>query len=176
MFNLFFRKKSENGRKEEVSKIILQMEEHYQNEERLKKEIPSGARFSINIDDFISKFEAWDEVYFKKSFQYCLLRAIDESGMTYPQFYRRAHIDRKLFSAIKNNEKYQPSKDTVIQCCLALNLKMVDAKDLMRRAGYSFSLSIKRDRVIYYCIENEIYDIMLVNDVLYELGEKCLAY
>lgn len=110
----------------------------------------------------------------KKTFQECLLKAIADRGMTNPDFYNKAHISRKIFSAINCDVNYSPSKDTVIKCCFALELSITDSNDILNRAGYSLSLSISRDQILYYCLEKEIYDIDFVNDILYEMGEKIL--
>ena len=83
-------------------------------------------------------------------------------------------MDRKLFSAINKDRDYHPSKKTAVACCLALRLCIGDALMLIARAGYNLSLSITWDKIIYYCIENEIYDIDAVNELLYDTGEDCI--
>jgi len=55
---------------------------------------------------------------------------------------------------------------------LALHLNLPWAKDLLRCAGYSLSHSNMRDIVIEYFIREEVYDLMVVNEVLHKLGEK----
>lgn len=100
---------------------------------------------------------------------------IEQKGMSAPEFYNAAFIDRKLFSAIKNNEYYQPSKETAVACCFGLKLSLRASEELLRTAGYSLSLSIPWDRVIYYCLGHNIKDLNDVNELLYYMGEKCIG-
>ena len=103
-----------------------------------------------------------------ESFQECLLRMIDERGLTDAQVYKRANLDRKLFSKIRCNPNYSPSRRTVIALAIALELNMDEAVDLLRRAGMALSPGNKFDLIISYCIQNEIYDIYRVNALLFD--------
>lgn len=121
------------------------------------------------------KYEKWVERQGQEpTFQELLLDYIDRRYYTNPEFYKAAHMDRKLFSTINKDKDYHPSKKTAVACCLALKLCIGDSIMLIARAGYNLSLSITWDRVIYYCIENEIYDIDTVNELLYNMGEECI--
>lgn len=141
-------------------------------------------RYSINVnlddidlwpdDEAFNGFAQWSKKVEKPTFQKELLRYIAESGMTNAQFYKAALIDRKLFSAINKNVDYKPKKETAVACCFALKLSIFDAEDLLELAGYSLSMAIPWDRAVYYCIKNYIYDLDLVNHVLYAMGEKPL--
>ena len=139
-----------------------------------KKTVPieEGVRFSLKKP--VSLFEKWAQGKSQPTFQESLLFAIDEKGMEYPDFYKKALMDRKLFWAIKNNIYYQPKKDTVISCCLALELNKYETDILMHSAGYELSFSIPRDKIFIFCIEKKIYDIDDINDLLYEMNEKLL--
>lgn len=119
-------------------------------------------------------FEIWKQELKSPTFQEMLLTCIDRKGMTNQEFYQAALIDRKLFSAIKNNPDYQPKKETAVACCFGLKLGLSDARKLLELAGYVLSLSIAWDRVIYYCLDRGITDIDVVNELLYEEGEKCI--
>ena len=112
------------------------------------------------IDDWLMKHR-------EASFQSALLEMINKRGMSYTEFYKAAWMDRKLFSAIKNNPQYQPKKETAIACCLALKLRYSQAAKLLRLAGYALSPANQRDLVIEYCIRNQIWDIDVVNNILY---------
>ena len=103
-----------------------------------------------------------------ESFQECLLRMIDERGLTDAQVYKRANLDRKLFSKIRCNPNYSPSRRTVIALAIALELNMDEAVDLLRRAGMALSPGNKFDLIISYCIQNGIYDIYKVNALLFD--------
>ena len=102
-----------------------------------------------------------------------LLRLIDESGMTDVEVYKRAGIDRKLFSKIRTDKNYHPKIRVVYAFIFVLRLSLDDAKDLLASAGYSISPASKFDLVMEFCIM-EGYDIDTVNGILYEMGMDVL--
>ena len=104
-----------------------------------------------------------------------LLILIRESGFTEPSVYKSAHIDRRLFSKIISNNWYQPSKDTAIALVFALNLSLEDANDLLKRAGYTLSHSIKRDIVLEFFLKEKIYNLNNINAILDDMGEKVIG-
>ncbi len=148
------------GEKRDVSQVVASSD--------------TSVRFSLDVSSIISEdsFNEWDSSFQKKTFQEELLDYIDQKGMTNREFYKAAFLDRKLFSAIKNNVAYQPSKETAVACCIGLKLSLNEARDLLGLAGYELSLSIKWDKVVYYCLENEIYDFDSINYLFYLLHEK----
>ena len=103
-----------------------------------------------------------------ETFQEMLFRLILEKGLTNPEVYKRANLDRRLFSKIQSDPNYQPKKNTAIALALALHLNLDETLDLMSRAGYVFSPSSKPDLIIEFCIENEIYDVMKINLLLFK--------
>jgi hypothetical protein len=86
--------------------------------------------------------------------------------------YQDANLDRKLFSKIRKDKLYRPSKATAVSLALALHLSIYDAEDLLARAGYAFSPAEKADVIVQYCFEHKIYDIIEVNEILNSYGEK----
>ena len=110
-----------------------------------------------------------------ESFQERLLRLIDERGLKDAQVYKRANIDRKLFSKIRCNPDYTPKRQTAIALALALELNLDEMTDLLRRAGIALSPGSKSDLIIRYCVENGIYDPMKVDALLFDYGQKTLA-
>ena len=110
-----------------------------------------------------------------ESFQKRLLRMIDEHGMTDPEVYKRANLDRKLFSKIRCSEDYIPKKKTIIALAIALRLNLDDTRDLLSSAGLLLTNSSKSDLIVTFCIENGIYDIYEVNALLFKFGEPVLS-
>lgn len=104
----------------------------------------------------------------EKSFSPYLIELIARSGKTEVEIYKKANIDRKLFSKIKKNKNYHPSKNTVIVLALALELSLEATLELLEKAGYTLSHSIKKDLVVKYFIEKKIYDVDLFDLVVEE--------
>ena len=96
-----------------------------------------------------------------------LFKLIDAKGKDPVDVYKRAYIDRKLFSKIRTNEDYQPSKNTVIALALAMELSLEETQTLLKRAGFTLSRSIMFDVIIEYFITHENYDIVEINKVLF---------
>ena len=111
----------------------------------------------------------------EKDFHEKLIELIDERGMTDPQVYKKANIDRKLFSKIRCTPDYKPRKKTAVALALALELDYNEMVDLLRRAGIAFSPSSKFDRIIEYFVKNGIYDVQTINLSLFEHGEDTLG-
>lgn len=104
-----------------------------------------------------------------------LIQYIGNKGITEPELYRAAQIDRRLFSKIISNRNYQPSKDTVLAFVFALELTLSEANDLLERAGYSLSHSIKRDVILEYFIKERVFDLGNINAFLYDMNEKIIG-
>lgn len=132
-------------------------------------------RYSLSWDEDALLFDRWVASHRWATFQQTLLYLIEQKRLSPPEFYNAAFMDRKLFSAIKNNENYRPSKETAVACCFGLGLSLHQSEKLLRTAGYSLSLSIPWDRVVYYCLEHGIKDLNDVNELLYYSGEKCIG-
>lgn len=139
--------------------------------------VPTG---TVKIPDFLRKDRErteLDKVLEKKeeSFSEMLLRMIDEKGLKDSDVYKRANIDRRLFSKIRADGDYVPSRKTAISFCLALQLELEEAKKLLATAGYTLSASSRFDLIIMYLIENCEYNIHFANIVLDDYGEGTLS-
>lgn len=110
-----------------------------------------------------------------ETFQEKLLELIDDKGYTDTQVYKRANVDRKLFSKIRCNQNYKPSKSTALALSIALRLNLDETADLLKRAGLALSPSSKSDLIIQYCITNNIYDIYDVNALLFKYDQQLLG-
>lgn len=109
----------------------------------------------------------------QETFHEMLFRLMDETGETDAEIYHRAGIDRRYFAKIRSGSV--PRKTTVMALCLALKLDVDRAKDLMKLGGYAFSDARRRDVIVLFCLEREIYDLMEVNELLDHYKEKLLT-
>lgn len=133
------------------SPIILQETEAYSKW--------MNAPVKRNLEDLLQNMD--------ETFSEMLLRLIDERGRTDVEVYKKANVDKKLFSKIRSNKEYTPKKTTALALAIGLELSLDETKELLMKAGYALNMSQKADVIIQYFIENRHYDLFEINQTLF---------
>ncbi|MFR2203727.1 MAG: macro domain-containing protein [Christensenellaceae bacterium] len=129
--------------------------------------IPETREYADSLEDLIDNLD--------EPFSDTLLKLVDIKGKTDAEVYKRANIDRKLFSKIRSIKGYTPKKPTILALAIALELSLEETNDLLKRAGYAISHASKFDVIVEYFIVSGKYNIFEINEVLFKYDQPLLG-
>lgn len=169
-----FRSRNQNSQREGISVSVEEKDEYFSLfPEKLSDEIIQMPHPCMSAPSFRSLEDVVNQV--EETFSEMILRLITEKGKNDTDVYKKANIDRKLFSKIRSNKEYHPKKSTAFALAIALELSLDETKDLLMKAGYTFSMSSRFDIIIRYFIEHENYDLDVINEALFAYDQPLLG-
>lgn len=157
---------------------------YYEYKQRLREENPdfkvksnvlhSNSSKTLSTEEALKEIMS-DKMYENETFSEMLLRKISEKGMTYPECYHKANVDKKLFHKIKANKYYKPSKETVLAFAIALELPLYEMRIMLMKAGFALSNTNKFDIIIKYFVEHGKYNIFDINSALFAFEQNTIG-
>ncbi|MEY8380623.1 hypothetical protein AAK979_06255 [Ileibacterium valens] len=162
---------SENDlEKEDMADLLPSISFSAQSRPDIYPEFSASKTQELDFDDLDLDFHDLED-----GFSARLLRLIDESQKSDAEIYKKANVDRRLFSKIRSNPNYHPAKKTVLAFAIALGLDLDETEELLQSAGYAFYPASRADRIIQYCIDRGIFDVMRVNQILFHFDQPLIG-
>ena len=149
---------------QEIDTFLKESFQYESSETLLEFKSPTPDYGSIN-----DNITPTDDILQEKIRKIILLKQLDEV-----EVYKKADVDRKLFSKIRTQPDYHPNKNTLLKLCLAMNLNTDESEGILKTAGYSLSKSLRSDLILRYCFSHKVYDVITVNEILDHYGEKII--
>lgn len=172
VFLVVFDKSSFAVSRERVGAVAQYIDEKYVDENLIRRRaaacaLPMSAKSEMPLHQLVQQLD--------ESFSQMLLRKIDERGLKDSECYKKANIDRKLFSKIRSDVHYKPSKATAIAFAIALELSLAETNELLQKAGFALSHSNKFDLIVEYFIRTKNYNVFHINEALFEFDQPLLG-
>lgn len=134
-----------------------------------KKINPVQLESAISIQDYVQQKDDYS------NFQTMLFKLIDDRNLKDSDVYNKVHMDRRLFSKIRN-DNYHPSKETIILLGIALELSEKEMDELLESASYSLPKNNHYDLIIRFCFINKIFKLDDINELLDKYHCKLFSY
>ncbi len=156
--------------KEDMADLFPSSSFSAQSRSSISPEFSASSTQELDFDDLDLDFRDLEDGFSPR-----LLRLIDESQKSDAEIYKKANVDRRLFSKIRSNPNYHPAKKTVLAFAIALGLDLDETEELLQSAGYAFSPASRADRIIQYCIDRGISDVMRINQILFHFDQPLIG-
>ena len=174
---------------EKLVQYVKENLERYNNNNLVGASVPKKAKYSATFDKCARSIEYNEECLLESrsideyidsnknenKFQKLLFKYIDRNNLKDSDVYNKVHIDRRLFSKIRSDSNYHPSKETIILLAIALELNEDELEDLLLSASYSLPMNNEFDLVIRYCFKEKVFDLIEINSYLERFNCKILA-
>ena len=126
-----------------IERIELYIDDHFEDMSQIEEAEKRGVKFSYSVEplgepaESLKTFEVIvralkDKVGIAGNyFSDYLFKLIKQKNLTDVEVYKKAHLDRRIFSKIRNEKNYMPGKKTVLAIVFAMKLDFKEANTLL---------------------------------------------